>query len=101
MLILTYRYPTHKVIPDATEVRRIWDSWSSKLAEPFRTAFLAGPEKAKLYCERISQWPTIPWNNQNGKVTLAGDAAHPMTFRKLSLLSDGKESVLLILSDGQ
>lgn len=28
---------------------------------------------------RISYWFTVPWDNHGVRVTLAGDAAHPMT----------------------
>lgn len=55
------------------------------MAEPIRSAFFAGPEKAPLYCERLSQWLSIAWDNRNGRFTLAGDSAHTMTFRKLKL----------------
>ncbi|TPX13007.1 uncharacterized protein E0L32_006652 [Thyridium curvatum] len=28
----------------------------------------------------LQDWPCLPWDNHNGKVTLAGDAAHAMTM---------------------
>ena len=35
---------------------------------------------------RLTEWPTVKWNSLPGKITLAGDAAHPMTFRRSSFL---------------
>ncbi|RMZ85023.1 hypothetical protein DV738_g148, partial [Chaetothyriales sp. CBS 135597] len=29
---------------------------------------------------KLQDWPTREWDNRNGRVTLAGDAAHPMTM---------------------
>lgn len=40
------------------------------------------PEDTHCWHNRLSSWTPEPWDNRNGTVTLAGDAAHPMTFRK-------------------
>lgn len=40
------------------------------------------PEDTQCWHNRLSSWTPEPWDNRNGTVTLAGDAAHPMTFRK-------------------
>jgi len=48
---------------------------------PFHECFLTIPEGTKVWHNRLSYWPTKPWDSRNGLVTLAGDAAHPMTFR--------------------
>lgn len=66
------------------EIRNAWDHWAELLADPFRSALLSLPQDAVIWRERLSQWPTVAWDNiDRGSVTLAGDAAHPMTFRKL------------------
>lgn len=54
---------------------------ASLFASPFREAFQAIPEGAPSWHNRLSNWPTKPWDNRGGKITLIGDAAHPMTFR--------------------
>lgn len=41
------------------------------------------PEGTRCWHNRLSSWTPTPWDNHNGTVTLVGDAAHPMTFRKL------------------
>ena len=60
---------------------------ASRFAEPFRSVFESLPTGSKIWHSRLSYWETQPWDNRNGTLTLVGDAAHPMTFRKLSLSS--------------
>jgi hypothetical protein len=56
--------------------------------EPFRSAFNWIPDdNTTTTLGRISHWVTIPWDNHGGRVTLAGDAAHPMTPCKSSNFS--------------
>ena len=69
-------------LTSAAEIRKVWNEKSEMMAEPFRSALLSLPEDAIIWSERLSQWPTIAWDNKQGSVTLAGDAAHPMTYRK-------------------
>ncbi|EME81231.1 uncharacterized protein MYCFIDRAFT_47104, partial [Pseudocercospora fijiensis CIRAD86] len=40
------------------------------------------PEDTQCWHNRLSSWTPQPWDNRNGTVTLAGDAAHPMTFHR-------------------
>lgn len=47
--------------------------------EPFNSAIQWMPEDSSpVFIRQLQYWPTIPWNNRGGKVTLAGDAAHCM-----------------------
>lgn len=48
------------------------------LGEPARSAFTWIPEDAQVHKADISYWITKPWNNRLGRLTLVGDAAHPM-----------------------
>ncbi|KAK4111756.1 FAD/NAD(P)-binding domain-containing protein [Canariomyces notabilis] len=57
-------------------------SHSQHLAYPFKDALHAIPRNTKCWHTRMSYWPTKPWDNRGGRVTLAGDAAHPMTFHR-------------------
>ena len=50
-------------------------------AEPFRSANLWVPDGTAVHANRVSFWETVAWENRDGRVSLAGDAAHPMTFR--------------------
>lgn len=54
--------------------------------EPYRSATLWIPEGTRVSNNGTHYWVTIPWDNHDGRVTLAGDAAHPMTPRKPCLL---------------
>ncbi|KAA6406834.1 MAG: hypothetical protein FRX48_09332 [Lasallia pustulata] len=46
-------------------------------AEPFRSANLWIPDDTPVKFDDIAYWVTIPWDNHGGRITLAGDAAHP------------------------
>ena len=63
-------------------VRREYIHRAEKLAEPFRSAYLNIAANGTIWCDRLNEWRTIPWNNRNARVTLAGDAAHPMTYHR-------------------
>lgn len=54
------------------------DGW----AEPYKSAIEWIPEDTPVLKDQLKIWKTQPWNNQSGRVTLCGDAAHAMTFRK-------------------
>jgi 2-polyprenyl-6-methoxyphenol hydroxylase-like FAD-dependent oxidoreductase len=57
---------------------------ASRYADPWKQAMLSMPDDTVCWHNRLTYWPTEPWDNRNGTVTLAGDAAHPMTFRTSS-----------------
>lgn len=48
------------------------------LAEPARSSFKWIPEGTQVHKADISYWVTEPWDNHQGRLTLVGDAAHPM-----------------------
>jgi 2-polyprenyl-6-methoxyphenol hydroxylase-like FAD-dependent oxidoreductase len=56
----------------------------SDLAEPFRSAVQEIPDGTKIWCDKIHYWLPEPWDNHHGRVTLVGDAAHPMMPCKFS-----------------
>jgi hypothetical protein len=51
---------------------------STHMAEPWRSAFHWIPDGTPTPCDKNYYWVPVPWDNHNGRVTLAGDAAHPM-----------------------
>ncbi|KAF2457404.1 monooxygenase [Lineolata rhizophorae] len=55
---------------------------AATFGEPFRSANLWIPEGTKLYANSMSYWEPRPWDTKGGRVLLAGDAAHPMTFQR-------------------
>jgi hypothetical protein len=48
------------------------------MGEPARSAFIWIPDDTLVHNADISYWVTQPWDNHGGRMTLAGDAAHPM-----------------------
>ena len=76
----------YDILTNPAEIRGLWNQFGEMLAEPFRSALLSIPPETVIWCERLSQWPTVAWGQNQGTVTLAGDAAHPMTYRKLTAL---------------
>ena len=55
------------------------------LGEPARSAFMWMPDNTEVHKADISYWISQPWNNRQGRLTLVGDAAHPMPPCKLPL----------------
>lgn len=51
---------------------------AQNLPEPFRSAIMWIPDDQDLTYDTISYWASKPWDTRGGRVTLAGDAAHPM-----------------------
>ncbi|KAK4237010.1 hypothetical protein C8A03DRAFT_35049 [Achaetomium macrosporum] len=53
------------------------------LIYPFDAMVRSIPQDTRTwYSRRMTYWPTKPWDNRGGRVTLAGDAAHAMTFHR-------------------
>lgn len=59
---------------------------ASAFAEPFSSAIASISDGTKVWGGVLYDWPTPleGWDNRRGTVTLAGDAAHPMTPRTFS-----------------
>ncbi|RAL06544.1 FAD-dependent oxidoreductase [Aspergillus homomorphus CBS 101889] len=57
-----------------------------RFADPWRSVFEWMPADAPVWYAKLRNWdPSLPehrWDNRLGRVTLAGDAAHPMTFQR-------------------
>jgi hypothetical protein len=73
---------------------RVFKKQASAYAEPWKSAVQWLPDDIVISRDRIKYWaaPT-PWSTWNGKVTLAGDAAHPMVpFRAQGLNNAMRDS---------
>jgi hypothetical protein len=55
--------------------------------EPYRSITSWMPDDAQITVSATNYWVTTPWDNRDGRVTLMGDAAHPMTPSEFSFLS--------------
>jgi hypothetical protein len=56
------------------------DDW----ADPFKSAVAWVPDGTEIKPDKLKVWVPCPWDNHGGRVTIAGDAAHSMTFREFS-----------------
>ncbi|KAF4635777.1 hypothetical protein G7Y89_g2323 [Cudoniella acicularis] len=60
--------------------------FAKDFADPFKSAFEWLKEDQEVWYAPMAHWdPSTEghrWDNRSGKVTLAGDAAHPMTFQR-------------------
>lgn len=54
--------------------------------DPWRSVFEWMPDNHPVWYGKLRNWdPSLPehqWDNNHGRATLAGDAAHPMTFQR-------------------
>ncbi len=59
---------------------------AKEFCAPFSSVFEWTPDDSPVWYGKLRQWdPTEPghsWENHEGRITLAGDAAHPMTFQR-------------------
>jgi 2-polyprenyl-6-methoxyphenol hydroxylase-like FAD-dependent oxidoreductase len=61
-----------------TDRLKVLKTVAEGLAEPFRTANLSIPSGTQVFNDKMSYWIPVAWDDRGGKITLAGDAAHPM-----------------------
>jgi 2-polyprenyl-6-methoxyphenol hydroxylase-like FAD-dependent oxidoreductase len=52
------------------------------LAEHFQSQIDWTPDGSTCYIDEMKYWVSEPFDNRGGRVTLAGDAAHPMLVCK-------------------
>jgi len=52
------------------------------LVEPWKSSILCIPDTTEISPNSVSYWITTAWDNRDGMITLAGDAAHPLPPRK-------------------
>jgi hypothetical protein len=81
MLIQSWRADEPTGLKTDDEIRTAMYERGKTFGYPFNEVFATVPSDAKVYHNRLSYWPTKPWKG-SGLVTIAGDAAHPMTFRE-------------------
>jgi hypothetical protein len=47
-------------------------------SEPFKSIVQGLPEDTPAFVRSLYYWRPVQWPNFDGKITIAGDAAHPM-----------------------
>jgi len=60
-------------------------SAASHLSEPFRSAHLWMPDDTIVNTDPIAYWVPTQFEIREGRITLCGDAAHPLPPRKFDL----------------
>ncbi|KAL7932551.1 hypothetical protein V8C35DRAFT_307400 [Trichoderma chlorosporum] len=55
-------------------------SLANEFAEPRRSALNWLPDDLEIPDDTIKMWSPVPWDNHDGRITLAGDAAHAISF---------------------
>lgn len=66
----------------------------------FQSAIDWTPDGSYVSINEMKYWVPTPWNNYGGRVTLAGDAAHPMLICKHSDLLHYTQDCLTSIKSG-
>ncbi|KAH8693720.1 hypothetical protein BGW36DRAFT_409362 [Talaromyces proteolyticus] len=70
---------TNETPPDEAERRHLFKSYMSTYCEPYRSIAKWITDDVHINGDKFHYWGKItPWKNFSGRITLAGDAAHPM-----------------------
>ncbi|KAJ6134202.1 hypothetical protein N7523_000524 [Penicillium sp. IBT 18751x] len=78
------------------ERRHLFRSYMSTYCEPYRSVAEWLTDDIEVGGESFHYWGNIaPWNNHDGRVTLAGDAAHPMVPFRAQGLNNAVEDARL------
>ncbi|KAM0264119.1 hypothetical protein ACHAQJ_000864 [Trichoderma viride] len=77
---------------------RILKSLADEFAEPRRSALKWLPDDLEVPDDSIKMWSPSPWDNHGGRVTLAGDAAHAISFYRGQGLNNAATDALRLVS---
>ncbi len=75
--------PLVEDLPDQASRTAFFHSKAAQFAEPWRSAGTQIPEDIKFGVDRTTIWnPEVDWSDSGlyGRVTIAGDAAHPVGY---------------------
>jgi 2-polyprenyl-6-methoxyphenol hydroxylase-like FAD-dependent oxidoreductase len=72
--------PADEVKSDNHEKLKDMKRRANVFAPTLKSAVELIPDNAEVLEIKLADWPCLPWDNQGGRVTLMGDAAHAMTM---------------------
>lgn len=80
-------WPTSlRALPDSDNTSagrlKILKELTADFSEPRRSAMQWVPDDFEVPKDRLAIWSPVPWDHHGGRVTLAGDAAHGMTYHR-------------------
>ncbi len=86
LMAQTWRQSDPEYDAKALQGRAILDDMKQRAKEfgpNFSEIWQSMPDDTPCWHSRVADWaPDMRWDNHNGTVTLVGDAAHSLTFRK-------------------
>ncbi|KAM5343379.1 hypothetical protein ACJ41O_011916 [Fusarium nematophilum] len=75
---------------------------AKQFVDPWRSVFEWMPDDMEVWYSKLRNWdPSLPehqWDSNWGRVTLAGDAAHPMTFQRGQGLNHALKDALTVFT---
>ena len=89
--------PLHFDCADSEKLKWLREKLSSYNA-PFTKAINWVSDDTKVGFNELAYWETMEFDNRNGRVTLAGDAAHPMTPQRGQGLNHAVNDVVNLVS---
>lgn len=97
--VVSWRYtsPQDDVLPPADRVKDIKQR-ASRFAPVFRDAIGCIADDAQILEIKLADWEPLPWDNRQGRVTMAGDASHAMTMCNSSPMRSSCQSSDFILA---
>lgn len=106
MLMTTWKKVSHPNAPDVEDPRSLsLDAQKERaktFGDPFKSAFEWIPDDHQMWFNNISIWEPFDFDTRSGRVTVAGDAAHPMSFQRGQglnhAITDAKELVDAVLA---
>ncbi|KAK7522760.1 uncharacterized protein IWZ02DRAFT_490182 [Phyllosticta citriasiana] len=81
LFLMSWRQSGPLTYTSSADIMRDLKARCEEFGDVFRSITRAVPDDAPAWANYLPYWPSQPWHDHpaHGKVTLAGDAVHPMT----------------------
>jgi 2-polyprenyl-6-methoxyphenol hydroxylase-like FAD-dependent oxidoreductase len=98
MVFKNSRFPPDEVLKNAKSRVEFVKRCGAQFVDPWQSAALHIREDIDIPLDSGRQWVPVPWDDCSGRITLAGDAAHPMFPSRAQNLSMGLQDVASIVN---